>query len=99
MVGWRAGRALVAPPRIASASLYVRQESGFWNEPRAVRTCDNTLTHPSLWAGSTLSRTAGEGAERSEAGEGLGELRALRPPGLARARGLRQERTAGSAAR
>jgi excinuclease ABC subunit C len=29
-----------------------------------------TLTHPALQAGSTLSRSAGEGAERSEAGEG-----------------------------
>jgi len=29
-----------------------------------------TLTHPSLRAGSTLSRNAGEGAERSEVGEG-----------------------------
>jgi tRNA uridine 5-carboxymethylaminomethyl modification enzyme len=29
-----------------------------------------TLTHPSLWGGSPLSRIAGEGAERSEAGEG-----------------------------
>jgi 4-hydroxybenzoate polyprenyltransferase len=29
-----------------------------------------TLTHPALWAGSPLSRSAGEGAERSEAGEG-----------------------------
>jgi hypothetical protein len=28
------------------------------------------LTHPALQAGSPLSRTAGEGAERSEAGEG-----------------------------
>ena len=32
----------------------------------------NTLTHPALGAGSTLSRIAGEGAERSEAGEGQG---------------------------
>ena len=31
-----------------------------------------TLTHPALRAGSTLSRNAGEGAERSEAGEGDG---------------------------
>jgi 2-oxoglutarate dehydrogenase E2 component (dihydrolipoamide succinyltransferase) len=30
----------------------------------------DSLTHPSLRAGSPLSRTAGEGAERSEAGEG-----------------------------
>src|SRR4051812_46071310 len=30
----------------------------------------DTLTHPALRAGSPLSRTAGEGAERSEAGEG-----------------------------
>src|ERR1700746_925231 len=29
-----------------------------------------SLTHPALRAGSPLSRTAGEGAERSEAGEG-----------------------------
>src|SRR5712691_12646849 len=29
-----------------------------------------TLTHPALRAASPLSRTAGEGAERSEAGEG-----------------------------
>jgi ribonuclease G len=36
-----------------------------------------TLTHPSLWAGSPLSRTAGEGAERSEAGEGAAGLRLL----------------------
>ena len=28
------------------------------------------LTHPALRAGSSLSRIAGEGAERSEAGEG-----------------------------
>jgi precorrin-8X/cobalt-precorrin-8 methylmutase len=31
-----------------------------------------TLTHPALRAGSSLSHTAGEGAERSEAGEGSG---------------------------
>jgi precorrin-8X/cobalt-precorrin-8 methylmutase len=31
-----------------------------------------TLTHPALRAGSPLSRNAGEGAERSEAGEGSG---------------------------
>jgi formate dehydrogenase len=31
-----------------------------------------TLTHPTLRAGSPLSRTAGEGAERSAAGEGVG---------------------------
>jgi adenosylcobyric acid synthase len=37
------------------------------------------LTHPALWAGSTLSRTAGEGAERSEAGEGRGLLRIAVP--------------------
>ena len=30
----------------------------------------NSLTHPALRAGSPLSRTPGEGAERSEAGEG-----------------------------
>ncbi len=30
----------------------------------------DTLTHPALRAGSPLSRSAGEGAERSEAGEG-----------------------------
>jgi error-prone DNA polymerase len=30
-----------------------------------------TLTHPALRAGSPLSRTAGEGTERSEAGEGI----------------------------
>jgi hypothetical protein len=30
----------------------------------------HALTHPALRAGSPLSRTAGEGAERSEAGEG-----------------------------
>jgi hypothetical protein len=30
----------------------------------------HALTHPALRAGSTLSRNAGEGAERSEAGEG-----------------------------
>ena len=37
------------------------------------------LTHPSLRAGSPLSRTAGEGAERSEAGEGTVGLRLLEP--------------------
>ena len=31
----------------------------------------DTLTHPALRSGSPLSRTAGEGAERSEAGEGI----------------------------
>ncbi len=37
-----------------------------------------TLTHPALWAGSPLSRNAGEGAERSEAGEGAAcEARAM----------------------
>jgi adenosylcobyric acid synthase len=38
-----------------------------------------TLTHPALRAGSTLSRTAGEGAERSEAGEGRGSVRIAIP--------------------
>ncbi len=33
-----------------------------------------TLTHPAVPAGSPLSRNAGEGAERREAGEGLAEL-------------------------
>ena len=37
------------------------------------------LTHPALRAGSPLSRTAGEGAERSEAGEGAVGLRLLKP--------------------
>jgi hypothetical protein len=32
------------------------------------------LTHPALRAGSPLSRSAGEGAERSEAGEGEAQL-------------------------
>src|SRR5215510_4836951 len=31
----------------------------------------DTLTHPALRAGSPLSRTAGEGPERSEGGEGI----------------------------
>ena len=38
-----------------------------------------TLTHPALWAGSPLSRSAGGGAERSEAGEGAAGLRLLAP--------------------
>jgi hypothetical protein len=33
------------------------------------------LTHPAETAGSTLSRDAGEGAERGEAGEGDAVLR------------------------
>jgi precorrin-8X/cobalt-precorrin-8 methylmutase len=40
--------------------------------PMAVPPAASTLTHPALRAGSPLSRTAGEGAERSEAGEGNG---------------------------
>jgi TolB-like protein/class 3 adenylate cyclase len=35
-----------------------------------VRSDSTALTHPARWAGSPLSRNAGEGAERSEAGEG-----------------------------
>jgi hypothetical protein len=35
-----------------------------------VKRRSDTLAHPSLRAGSPLSRNAGEGAERSEAGEG-----------------------------
>jgi ribonuclease G len=35
----------------------------------------DTITHPILRIGSTLSRTAGEGAKRSEAGEGAAGLR------------------------
>jgi DNA polymerase-1 len=35
----------------------------------------DTLTHPALRAGSPLSRNAGEGAERSEAGEGFALIR------------------------
>jgi adenosylcobyric acid synthase len=38
-----------------------------------------TLTHPVPRAGSTLSRDAGEGAERSEAGEGRGPVRIAVP--------------------
>ncbi|HMD62744.1 MAG TPA: cobyric acid synthase [Stellaceae bacterium] len=38
-----------------------------------------TLTHPALRAGSPLSRTAGEGAEPSEAGEGRGPIRIAVP--------------------
>ena len=37
------------------------------------------LTHPALGAGSPLSRTAGEGAERSEAGEGERPIRIAVP--------------------
>ena len=36
-----------------------------------------TLTHPALRAGSPLSRSAGEGAERSKAGEGMPVARAI----------------------
>jgi ribonuclease G len=39
----------------------------------------DTLTHPAPRAGSPLSRSAGEGAERSEAGEGGTGLRLLEP--------------------
>jgi ribonuclease G len=39
----------------------------------------DTLTHPASGAGSPLSRIAGEGAERSEAGEGGTGLRLLEP--------------------
>jgi ATP-dependent helicase/nuclease subunit B len=35
-----------------------------------IASIEATLTHPTLRAGSPLSRTAGEGAERGEAGEG-----------------------------
>jgi adenosylcobyric acid synthase len=38
-----------------------------------------TLSHPALRAGSTLSRSAGEGAERSEAGEGRRPIRIAIP--------------------
>ncbi len=38
-----------------------------------------TLTHPALRAGSPLARTAGEGAERSEAGEGPAVLHRPEP--------------------
>ena len=51
----------------------------------------NSLTHPALWAGSPLSRTAGEGAERSEAGEGVRRRRPLRARPLAGAGRVRQE--------
>jgi starch synthase (maltosyl-transferring) len=40
-------------------------------EPLDVRVLRATLTHPALRTGPTLSRDAGEGAERSQAGEGL----------------------------
>jgi hypothetical protein len=50
-----------------------------------------SLTHPALRAGSPLSRSAGEGAERSEAGEGAtvvifvpGSASALRDAGCPR---------------
>jgi adenosylcobyric acid synthase len=36
-------------------------------------------SHPALWAGSPLSRAAGEGAERSEAGEGRERVRIAVP--------------------
>jgi adenosylcobyric acid synthase len=42
-------------------------------------TLAHTLTHPALWAGSPLSRIPGEGAERSEAGEGRGPVRIAVP--------------------
>src|SRR5216683_752154 len=42
--------------------------------PLEVHVLRATLTHPTLRAGSTLSRNAGEGAERREAGEGLHPL-------------------------
>jgi threonine dehydratase len=59
--------ALVAagfPTRLLSNSMETR-------ETRPDTPSENlTLTHPALRAGSPLSRIAGEGAERSEAGEG-----------------------------
>jgi hypothetical protein len=54
------------------------------------------LTHPALRAGSTLSRTAGEGAERSEAGEGLCGDRFMRV--VSRDSGLREKECAAAAA-
>ncbi len=39
----------------------------------------SALTHPAWRAGSPLSRIAGEGAERSEAGEGTAGLRLIEP--------------------
>jgi 2-oxoglutarate dehydrogenase E2 component (dihydrolipoamide succinyltransferase) len=42
----------------------------------------DTLTHPALRAGSPLSRTAGEGAERSEAGEGIAAARERSGPAV-----------------
>ncbi|MGA7261983.1 MAG: 2-oxoglutarate dehydrogenase complex dihydrolipoyllysine-residue succinyltransferase [Stellaceae bacterium] len=43
----------------------------------------DTLTHPALRAGSPLSRTAGEGPERSEGGEGIAATTALERSGPA----------------
>ncbi len=41
-------------------------------EPDPAMPAGGTLTHPTLQAGSPLSRSAGEGAERREAGAGQG---------------------------
>src|SRR5207253_801233 len=48
-----------------------------------VRLASAALSHPSLRAGSPLSRIAGEGAERSEAGEGNPPLPLPDKPSLA----------------
>ena len=41
----------------------------------------DTLTHPALRAGSPLSRSAGEGPERSEGGEGIAATTVLERSG------------------
>ena len=48
---------------------------------RLLRSPAETLTHPARRAADSLSRTAGEGAERSEAGEGDGRQVVHRSPG------------------
>src|SRR5271157_1283879 len=56
---------------VLQAALDLQRRSGGLFDVAAAPAASATLTHPPLRAGSPLSRNAGEGAERSEAGEGL----------------------------
>src|SRR5271166_6106778 len=93
----RAEPALAAPLRSRSAPPQPRRARDSWNERQAIMV--GALTRPTLWAGSSLSRNAGEGAERSEAGEGDREARALRPRSLTGAHRVRQAECADGTAR
>src|SRR6516225_6417586 len=92
---WRAEPALAALPRSRSAPRPEKPAKDFYDHRRTIEA--GALITPAHRAGSSLSRTAGEGAESSEAGEGGRRSYLMRLH--CRAGGVRQTECADTAAR